>query len=124
MGRLTKDPDARRTTTGKSVTSFTLAVARDINKDEADFIDVVTWNSTAEFAGKYLTKGSMIEVNGRLQFREWEDKDGNKRRNAEINAFNLYLVERKKTDTKPQNALNVDAEDFEEVSEEDDNLPF
>ena len=95
MGRLTRDPELRRTNSGTAVTSFTLAVDRDFkNADgtkETDFIDCVAWRSTAEFAAKYFTKGRMAIVEGRLQMRDWQDKDGNKRRNAEVIANNVYF---------------------------------
>ena len=76
LGRLTKAPDARRTSEGTAVTSFTLAVDRDYQKDTVDFIDCVAWRQTAEFAAKYLDKGRAVAVTGQLQIREWKDKDG------------------------------------------------
>ena len=86
MGRLTRDPELRRTQSGTAVTSFTLAVDRDFKSQsgekETDFIDVVAWRSTAEFAAKYFTKGRMAIVEGRLQIRPWTDKEGNSRRSA------------------------------------------
>ena len=101
MGRLTRDPELRRTSSGKPVASFTVAVDRDYAPDgqekETDFIDCVAWNGTAEFVQKYFTKGSMIVVNGRLQLRNWTDKDGNKRKSAEILAGNVYFGESKKS---------------------------
>ena len=102
MGRLTRDPELRRTGTGTAVTSFTLAVDRDYNpKDgsekEVDFIDCNAWRSTAEFVNKYFTKGSMAIVSGRLQIRNWTDKEGNKRRNAEIVADSVYFGDNKKS---------------------------
>ena len=100
MGRLTRDPELRRTQNGTAVTSFTLAVDRDFKSQsgekETDFIDVVAWRSTAEFAAKYFTKGRMAVVEGRLQLRDWTDKDGNKRRNAEVLADNIYFGDAKK----------------------------
>ena len=101
MGRLTRDPELRKTAAGVSVTSFTVAVDRDFSQDgqkETDFLDVVAWRSTAEFAAKYFTKGRMAVVSGRLQIRNWEDKDGNKRRTAEILAENIYFGDSKKED--------------------------
>lgn len=102
MGRLTKDPELRRTGTGVAVTSFTVAVDRDFGtgddgKKETDFIDCVAWRQTGEFVSKYFSKGSMIVVVGRLQIRPWVDKDGNKRRSAEIVADNVYFGESKKS---------------------------
>ena len=96
MGRLTRDPELRRTGSGIAVASFTVAVDRDFGKNEngekeTDFIDCVAWRQTGEFVSKYFTKGSMIVVSGRLQVRSWTDKDGNKRRTAEVVADNVYF---------------------------------
>lgn len=100
MGRLTRDPELRRTGSGIAVASFTVAVDRDRAPEgqerETDFIDCVAWRQTGEFVSKYFTKGSMIVVSGRLQIRGWTDKDGNKRRSAEIVADNCYFGESKK----------------------------
>lgn len=101
MGRLTRDPELRRTGSGLAVTSFSVAVERDFpNKDtgerEADFIDCVAWRQTGEFVSKWFTKGSMIVVSGRLQIRNWTDKDGKNRKTAEINVDNAYFGESKK----------------------------
>lgn len=130
MGRLTKNPELRRTNSGTAVTSFTLAVDRDFkNADgtkETDFVDCVAWRSTAEFAAKYFTKGRMAVVEGKLQIRDWQDKDGNKRRNAEVIADNLYFGDSRSDNGGHQAAktpVDVDAEDFEEV-EDDTDLPF
>ena len=101
MGRLTRDPELRRTNSGKPVASFTVAVDRDFapegQEKETDFIDCVAWQGTAEFVEKYFKKGSMIALKGRLQLRNWTDKDGNKRRTAEIVADNVYFGEAKKS---------------------------
>lgn len=101
MGRLTRDPELRRTNSGKPVASFTVAVDRDFAPDgqekQTDFIDCVAWQGTAEFVDKYFNKGSMIVVAGRLQLRDWTDKDGNKRRTAEIVASSVYFGESKKS---------------------------
>ena len=96
MGRLTRDPELRRTGSGIAVASFSLAVDRDFSpKDggdrECDFIDCVAWRQTGEFVSKYFTKGRMAVVSGRLQIRGWTDKDGNKRRTAEVVADNVYF---------------------------------
>ena len=96
MGRLTRDPELRRTGSGIAVASFTVAVDRDFGKNEngekeTDFIDCVAWRNTAEFVSKYATKGRMVVVSGRLQIRSWTDKDGNKRRTAEVVADNVYF---------------------------------
>ena len=102
MGRLTRDPELRRTGSGIAVASFTVAVDRDFgNRDggerETDFIDCVAWRQTGEFVSKYFTKGSMIVVSGRLQIRNWNDKEGNKRRSAEVVADNVYFGESKRS---------------------------
>ncbi len=102
MGRLTRDPELRRTGSNIAVASFCLAVDRDFNpKDggekETDFIDCVAWRGTGEFVSKYFTKGSMAVVSGRLQIRNWTDKEGNKRRNAEVVADSVYFGDSKKS---------------------------
>ena len=105
MGRLTRDPELRRTQTGTPVTSFTLAVDRDF-KDKTtgnratDFIDVVAWRQTGEFVSRFFTKGRMAVVEGRLQIREWTDKDGNKRRSAEVQADNVYFGDSNAVESK------------------------
>lgn len=94
MGRLTRDPELRRTGNGIAVASFTVAVDRDFSQDgkkETDFIDCVAWRQAGEFVSKYFRKGSMIVVKGRLQIRNWNDKDGNKRKTAEVVADNCYF---------------------------------
>ena len=103
MGRLTREPELRRTGSGIAVASFTVAVDRDFGgrdggERETDFIDCVAWRQTGEFVSKYFTKGSMIVVSGRLQIRGWTDKDGNKRRTAEVVADNCYFGESKRND--------------------------
>ena len=130
MGRLTRDPELRRTQSGTAVASFTLAVSRDFSdKDKADFIDVVAWRSTAEFISKYFSKGRTAVVSGRLQMRDWTDKEGNKRRSAEVIAENVYFGDSKR-ETLLSNTDNSDVadtsygySDFEEINNEDD-LPF
>ena len=101
MGRLVRDPELRRTGSGIAVASFTVAVDRDFSgrdggERETDFIDCVAWRQTGEFVSKYFTKGSMIVVSGRLQIRNWTDKEGNKRRSAEVVADNCYFGESKR----------------------------
>ena len=98
MGRLTRDPELRYTQSQTPVASFTLAVDRDYSKQEGsdkktDFIDCVAWRGTAEFVSKHFVKGRMATVSGRLQIREWTDKDGNKRRSAEVTADNVYFCD-------------------------------
>lgn len=122
MGRLTKDPELRHTSSGTPVASFTLAVDRDFkdqNGDrETDFIEVVAWRNTAEFVSKYFTKGRMAVVSGRLQMRGWTDKDGNKRKSAEILAEHVYFGDsnRETSQAAPEQSFNV--------IEDDGQLPF
>lgn len=124
LGRLTKDPEIRRTNGGTAVTSFTLAVDRDFKSNgekETDFIDVVAWRNTAEFVSKYFSKGRMAIVEGRLQIRDWTDKNGNKRRTAEVVADNVYFGDSKKENKEEPEYKQAD---FAEISEEDGELPF
>ena len=101
MGRLVRDPELRRTGTGIAVASFRVAVDRDFapkdgGERKADFIDCVAWRQTGEFISKYFTKGRMIVVEGRLEMRDWTDKDGNKRTTAEIVVANAYFGDSKR----------------------------
>lgn len=101
MGRLVRDPELRTTQSGIAVTSFTLAVDRDFKSRDSgekstDFIDVVAWRQTAEFVCKYFSKGRMAIAEGRLQIREWKDRDGNNRRTAEVVADNVYFGDSKR----------------------------
>ena len=141
MGRLTRDPELRRTQSGVAVASFSLAVDRDFQsrdggEKQTDFIDIVAWRNTAEFVSKYFTKGRMAVVSGRLQIRDWTDREGGKRRSAEVVADNVYFGDSKKDGTAPsqggssyerQSYGNYDAPaistDFSEA-EDDGELPF
>lgn len=131
MGRLTRDPELRRTGNGTAVTSFTIAVDRDFKSQdgekETDFIDIVAWRTTAEFASKYFSKGRMAVVTGRLQLRDWTDKEGNKRRTAEIVADNVYFGDSKKPEgidsAQAENAAEGTCGGFAEA-EDDGDLPF
>lgn len=101
MGRLTRDPELRHTQTGTPVASFSLAVDRDFKdkttgEKSTDFIDIVAWRQTAEFVARYFTKGRLAVVEGRLQLRDWTDRDGNKRRSAEVVAENVYFGDSKR----------------------------
>lgn len=132
MGRLTRDPELRRTGSGVAVTNFTVAVDRDFadkqsGEKETDFIDVVCWRSTAEFVDKYFSKGRMAVVSGRLQIRTYTDKDGNNRRAAEIVADNVYFGDSKNSNTGSNNAGNYSptlASDFAMLDGDDNALPF
>ena len=100
MGRLTRDPELKHTDKNTAVCNFTLAVNRDYSPSgetpQTDFIDIVTWTKTAEFVSKYFTKGQLVAVTGRLQTRNWEDKQGNKRVAVEVNAEEVHFAEPKK----------------------------
>lgn len=113
MGRICKNPELRRTQSGTPVASFTLAVDRDFNREETDFVPIVAWQGTAEFVEKYFTKGMMAIVTGRLQFREWTNKEGQQRKAAEVVADRVYFGE-----AKPKEP----AESFDPV--DDEFIPF
>lgn len=116
MGRLTADPELRYTQNGKPVATFRLAVERDFDREhKADFLGCAAWNQTAEFVSKYFTKGSMAIVSGRLQIREWTDRNGNKRNEAEIVADHVYFGESR---AKENNSA------FTDLDEEPAKLPF
>lgn len=129
MGRLTRDPELRRTQSGTAVTSFSLAVDRDFKgqngEKETDFIDIVAWRNTAEFVGKYFTKGRMAVVEGRLQLRDWTDRDGIKRRSAEVIADNVYFGDAKRSEDNDGYTPPVAGQSFVPVEHFDPNdLPF
>ncbi|HNY00346.1 MAG TPA: single-stranded DNA-binding protein [Oscillospiraceae bacterium] len=143
MGRLTRDPEIRYTQSQTPVASFSLAVERDFGgKDggekQTDFIDCVAWRQTAEFVSKYFTKGSMAVVSGRLQIRDWTDREGNKRRSAEVVADNIYFGESKRRDGGDNRGERTDTSysapkyeapasggsAFSEIGDDDGELPF
>lgn len=132
MGRLTRDPELRRTGTGIAVASFTLAVEDDYKPEGGErktiFVDCVAWRGTGEFVSKYFSKGRMMVVRGKLDIRDWTDKEGNKRRNAEIVAEDVYFGDSKKSDDAyggnsyaPGYVQNTG--EFEEIDDEEQ-LPF
>lgn len=122
QGRLCADPDLRSTQAGKKVASFTLAVDRDFQRDEADFITCVAWEKKAEFVDQYFTKGQMALVTGRLQIRQWTDKEGGKRTAAEVVANEIHFCGPKQT---PQGYAKSRTPDYTEIEDEDDGeLPF
>ena len=138
MGRLVADPELRHTPNDIAVTSFTLAVNRSFAKagtDRAtDFIDIVAWRSTAEFVSRYFTKGQMAAVQGSIQTRTYQDKDGNNRKAFEVVANNVYFADSKKDsaprsdynqsmNSVPASFENGNDDDFKEIETEDD-LPF
>ena len=150
MGRLTRDPELRRTGTGVAVATFSLAVDRDFpnsatGERETDFIDIVAWRNTAEFVDKYFSKGRMAVVSGRLQIRNWIDKEGNKRRSAEVIADNVYFGDSKRDSDSGYSApaygtapaapaynapaysapaASAPASDFSMIEDDDSQLPF
>ena len=145
MGRLTRDPELRRTGSGVAVASFSIAVDRDFGsretgEKETDFIDIVAWRNTAEFVSKYFAKGRMAVVSGRLQIRNWTDKEGNKRRSAEVVADNIYFGDSKRDGdagsssfapfssdfgaVPPVPAAPSAGSDFAMLEEDDSQLPF
>lgn len=147
MGRLTRDPELRRTQSGTPVASFTLAVDRDYGsrdggERQTDFIDCVAWRSTAEFVSKYFTKGRMAVASGRLQLRDWTDQNGGKRRSAEVVVDNMYFGDSKRdgaqqsqssyapAQRQPDDAFQsgytapVTGSDFAELDDDDGDLPF
>ena len=136
MGRLTRDPELRRTQSGTAVVSFSIACDRDYAAQGAergtDFIDIVAWRGTAEFVDKYFSKGRMAVVEGRLQIRDWTDKDGNKRRSAEVVADSIYFGDSKRDgdsggtyhSSGRSSGVNVSASDFTDLGDDDGELPF
>lgn len=128
MGRLTADPILRRTQNGVAVASFTLACERDFAAQgetrETDFIDIVAWRYTAEFVEKYFSKGQMAIVTGRLQIRNWQDKEGNKRRSAEILADHVYFGEAKRDKTTQGEPQYDPQGGFSEIEDIDTTLPW
>ena len=147
MGRLTRDPELRRTQNGTAVASFSLAVERDFSsrdsgEKQSDFIDIVAWRNTAEFVSKYFFKGQMAAVTGRLQIRDWTDKEGGKRRSAEVVADNIYFADSKKSredggnyaprsdnssfggSTPASEPLGFGNSEFAELDGDDGDLPF
>ncbi len=135
MGRLTRDPELRQTQSGASVANFSLAVDRDFKDKQTgekptDFIDIVAWRSSAEFVSRFFTKGRMAVVEGRLQLRDWTDRDGNKRRTAEVLAEHVYFGDSKRDAesggayTPPPAEPGSGGAEFAELTEDDGELPF
>jgi single-strand DNA-binding protein len=123
QGRIVRDPELRRTNSGKVVTSFTIAVDRNFSKGESDFIDCVSWDKQGEFVANNFSKGKMILVSGRLQIRKWEDKNGNKQKTAEIVTEDVYFCDSKKEE-KTENPFQGNASNFGLLDGNDSNLPF
>ena len=118
MGRLTADPTLRYTQNQTPVASFTLACDRDLGDKQTDFIDCVAWRGTGEFVSKYFRKGGMAVVAGRLQIRDWQDRDGNKRKTAEIVCDSVYFGESKTRSDEPKKPT------FTELDDSESDLPF
>lgn len=140
MGRLTADPDLRQTPNGVSVATFSLAVSRNYNKDQTDFINIVAWRQTADFVGKYFSKGQLVAVEGSIQTRSYTDKQGNKRTAFEVVADQVYFAESKNASRPavPDFPIPTDIDepakgtsfsignmdDYEEIDTDDGDLPF
>jgi single-strand DNA-binding protein len=132
MGRLTRSPELRRTASGISVVSFTIACERDFKdkqsgEKQVDFVDIVAFRQTAEFVNQYFDKGRMAVIEGRLQIRDYKDKDGNNRRSAEVVADNVYFGDSKSNTSGVHPAgkpVDVSAGDFTEIPDTDGELPF
>ena len=139
MGRLTRDPELRRTGSGVAVASFTLAVETDYKDKDGNrktiFLDCVAWRGTGEFASKYFSKGRMAVVKGSLDIRDWTDKEGNKRKSAEIVVESMYFADSKKSDDSyggnsydggsyPAPSYVQNTGEFEAIDDDDEQLPF
>ena len=140
QGRLARDPELRRTNSGKAVTSFTLVCDRDFKNQqtgekEVDFIECVAWGGTAEMVEKYFHKGQMAVATGRLQLRDWTDKNGQKRRTAEILVSSIYFCGSKESGTQASSGADsgystpayqapAPAANFAELEDDDAQLPF
>lgn len=130
MGRMVYEPELKTTQNGTSVITFKIAVDRTYNREETDFITIVAWRNTAEFVAKYMSKGSLIAVEGSLQTRQYEDKQGNKRTAYEVVANNVHFAESKSKNNAIDNVTKVAKsagvpvqQDFEEITD-DVELPF
>ena len=142
MGRLTDDPNLKQTPNGVSVVTFSLAVNRNYNKDITDFINIVAWRQTADFVSKYFTKGQLVVVEGSIQTRSYEDKQGNKRVAFEVVAEQVYFAESKNSSSRALNDMHIPApaeidepakgtsfsvgniDEYEEIETDDEDLPF
>lgn len=140
MGRLTSDPELRHTQSGTAVASFSIAVDRDFKDKQTgeratDFIDIVAWRNTAEFVSRFFSKGRMVVVVGSLQMRDWTDKDGNKRRSAEVIAESVYFGDSKRDEDIGQPSSSgypgsyspppsAPSDSFADMKDDDGELPF
>ena len=134
IGRLAADPELRQTGSGIAVTSFTIAVDRPYTKGsdrQTDWIDIVAWRSTAEFAAKWFTKGMQVAVSGKIQTRTWEDKQGNKRKSVEVVADEVFFADSKRGDAPARDSMMGEPFDLGRapasafpMPEDDSDLPF
>ncbi len=135
QGRLSRDPELRYTQDGIAVCSFTLAVERDVastdGRRKADFIDCVAWRGAGEFVNKYFSKGSAAVVSGRLEIKDWTDRDGGKRRSTTVKVDSIYFGESKKDGGNAQAAAPAPVgyevprgDQFAELPDDDSDLPF
>lgn len=136
MGRLTADPELRKTQNGTSVTTFTLAVNRGYTKSgeqpQTDFIDIVAWRNTAEFVSRYFVKGQLVAVEGQIQTRTWEDKNGQKRKTVEVVASEVFFAEPKRDGQPRSNSapmggfdpMSMGGNEFAALPGDDNDLPF
>ena len=129
QGRLVADPELRHTQQGTPVASYRLAVERDYkskdsNAQNADFVNIVSWRNTAEFVSRYFTKGRMMLVEGRLQMRNYTDKDGNRRVAAEVVTDNVHFADSRKDGSNNEDGSLQESAGFEELADDDGDLPF
>lgn len=124
IGNMVKAPELKTTNSGIMVTSFSVAVARPSNREKTDFINVVAWRQTAEFVCKYFSKGQKIAIEGELQSREYEDKNGAKRFTFEVNANNVFFCQPKESRPETKGSIDLNNDDEWDLSEGDDELPF
>lgn len=124
IGRTTKDIELKQTQSGKSVCSFSVAVDRRYDRDKTDFLNVVAWDKTAEFVNKYFHKGDQIGIDGRVETRSYEDKNGNKRTAVEIIAESVFFIGGKATASDDNKPAESNPAEFEEVLDEGEDLPF
>ena len=129
QGRLVADPELRHTQQGTPVASYRLAVDRgykskDSNAQNTDFVNIVSWRNTAEFVSRYFTKGRMMLVEGRLQMRSYTDKDGNRRVAAEVVTDNVHFADSRKDGSNDEDGSLQESAGFEELADDDGDLPF
>ena len=129
QGRLVADPELRHTQQGTSVASYRLAVDRgykskDPNAQNTDFVNIVSWRNTAEFVSRYFTKGRMMLVEGRLQMRDYTDRDGNKRVAAEIVTDSVHFADSRKDGSNNEDGSLQESAGFDELADDDGDLPF